>query len=220
MSTQSLAQIGRRIGFPIVLALLLLTATAIHPSPIQAPQTGEAQIDMGSVNDSVYTNSFFGMSYELPKNWYVDKLAMDADNSNAKQFLARGAPAGYQSFSLLKISQNPADGLRVRGPRLNLDVTSAPPKDVTARGVLSGTKRLLSQQPTAQIIRDLTDCSFGGHAFVRMDVEWRLPGGNVAYEGDAVTIVKGYLVQFQILADSPEQLNDLFGTFNSLKFTP
>jgi hypothetical protein len=213
-----------RIIWIVVIGLTLLPTPA-PAAPHEPRQSSGAQPSLGSILDNQYRNDFFRMRYEFPKDWHVDKAAMDHANSDAETFLSssgkdpnHNAWAGYRSLGLLKISKLPADGLRVHGPRITLDASSVTPKLQTSSDVLNGFKRTLSEQPNARIIRDLTECSFGGRNFVRLDVKWELPGGGASYEGDAITVVNGYFVEFQIFADTRDELDDLYRTLDSLQF--
>jgi hypothetical protein len=95
---------------------------------------------------------------------------------------------------------------------------AAPGNQKLGADVLEKIKPVLAKQPNAEIVRNPTDYDFGGETFSRMDVKWALPKGGVSYSGDAVTIRRGYLIQFTIFADSLEQLDVLYQTLNSLQF--
>jgi hypothetical protein len=44
------------------------------------------KIDLGSIDDSIYTNSFFGLSYKIPANWHIkseEEIADLIDEVNA-----------------------------------------------------------------------------------------------------------------------------------------
>jgi hypothetical protein len=60
-----------------------------------------------------------------------------------------------------------------------------------------------------------TPCSFNGHNFSRTDTTT-----GVAYQGDALTIRNHYQIEFRLFADTPEQLEDLYATLNTLQLKP
>jgi len=195
--------------------------------------TDNAKPDLGSVSDNVYTNDSLGLTYQFPKAWYVDKKEMDKLNQESEAPSVRnnaGASASTpnsKNYTLLMVSQRPEEtscdecsSARVRGPRILLysGVLLPSSGDQTPGALLDRIKPLLSHSPSVQIVREPEDCLFGGHAFSRMDTKWDLPGGGVTYSGDAVTFLRGFVIQFTIFADSPEQLEKLFRSLNSLQF--
>lgn len=189
-------------------------------------QTGKAKPDLGTVSGNVYTNDSLGLTYAFPSGWLVDKDAVDSIN---EQPAYASGQAPNKSPSLLMVSQQPEEARcegcsshSVRGPRILIYASAVPSssKEQTSNAVLLRIKQLLAGSPSAKVVREPADCSFGGQTFSRMDVKWASPKGGASYSGDAVTIRRGYLIQFTIFAESLEQLDELFQTLNSLQFKP
>jgi len=207
----------------------------------QAPQTGKAKPDLGSVSDNVYTNDSLGMKYEFPKGWFVDKDIMNLLNDqpngpkptgNTSQFVDEYPAISTRETLLVVSQQSPepdCDGcppLRMHNPRIFVYANVVTPTS-SIQTLADGQKKIKSKYETihtAQIIRELPDCSYGGQTFYRIDMKWlRLSSSDplfsgFAYTSDVITIRKGYLMAFSIFADSPEQLNQLLQTLNSLSF--
>jgi hypothetical protein len=195
-------------------------------TPLLAGQVAPVKPDLGSVSNNVYTNDSSGLTYTFPIGWSVDKDAMDSIN---EQPAYASGQAPNKSPLLLMVSQQ-AEEVRcegcsshtVRGPRILIYARAvpSPSKDQTSNAVLLRIKQSLEGSQSAKIVREPADCSFGGQTFSRMDVKWASPKGGVSYSGDAVTIRRGYLIQFTIFAESLGQLDELFQTLNSLQFKP
>jgi hypothetical protein len=191
-------------------------------SPWQGRQSQMAntQRDLGSVSGNVYTNKGVGITYTFPQGWFVNKTATDKQNGSVKE--SGGNPSPFHNgYNLLTVSKLPEEtalcgncsSTRVRGPHIRLDVsTVAPSDDQTAVGIQNSIKRLFDGKGKFRVIRGPEVCSFGGQTFSRMDAT-----NGTTYQGDAITIRKPYQIEFQFFADSPEQLEELYDTLNSLR---
>jgi hypothetical protein len=191
----------------------------------QTSQTAIEQPHLGSVSGNEYTNDFFGMTYTFPKTWLVDRAAMDEKNASAKKFFASQSgdhSAVHQSYTLLMVSRSPEEircegcsSIRVLGPRIMLSagtLTSAG-RDQTAADIQDAGRRLFDGRPGYQVIRGPAVWSSGNQTFSRMDAKV-----GAGYEGDAIVVRQGYWIEFKISADTPEQLEELYDTLNSLQF--
>ena len=50
-------------------------------------ESGDIEFDRGKVKDHTYTNSFYGISFDLPNEWHIypmEELAKDSDLSEAQ----------------------------------------------------------------------------------------------------------------------------------------
>ena len=222
------------------IACLLIVASASaslrHSAPAgsdvlsvkrQTSKIAEMEPHLGSVSRNQYTNDFFGMTYTFPKTWFVDRAAMDEKNASAKKFFASQSgdhSAVHQSYTLLMVSRSPEEircegcsSIRVLGPRIMLSagtLTSAG-RDQTAADIQDAGRRLFDGRPGYQVIRGPAVWSSGNQTFSRMDAKV-----GAGYEGDAIVVRQGYWIEFKISADTPEQLEELYDTLNSLKFKP
>ena len=194
----------------------------------QTSQTAIEQPHLGSVSGNEYTNDFFGMTYTFPKTWLVDRAAMDEKNASAKKFFASqpnsDQSAVHQSYTLLMVSRSPEEtrcegcsSIRVLGPRIMLSVGTLTPagRVQTAADIQDAGRRLFDGRPGYQVLRGPAASLFGSQTFSRMDAKV-----GAGYEGDAIEVRQGYCIEFMISAYTPEQLEELYDTLNSLKFKP
>jgi hypothetical protein len=82
---------------------------------------------------------------------------------------------------------------------------------------------------TSEVVREPADYLFDGQLFSRMDVrEALLPltdrtgrvlsPGRTVYQAEIVGVRNGYWIEFDLAADSPQELEELFQTLDSLQF--
>ncbi len=83
----------------------------------------QSEVDSGSVNGNIYTNQFFGLTWEFPKEWTVADSGQKSE-SQADTRLARLLPSGPQSTESVELSyvdlgssnvENPAQELNGKG---------------------------------------------------------------------------------------------------------
>jgi hypothetical protein len=210
-------------GTTILVSLLIVCAAGAAQQ--KSAENTHAKPDLGSVSGNVYTNVFFGMRYEFPEGWHVDEVATNQANADAKKLVDRQRAAGaggavQENYQLLEVSKGVPDGPRVGNPRIVISISNVTPTSQSGRDVFNGAKETINSMSGAQIVRDPFDCTYGGHAFTRMDQKLTLDYVLEGYEGDAITVLKGYLVNFQVFADTQNELDEPFKTLNSLQFNP
>jgi hypothetical protein len=66
---------------------VMLTSQDRHASSVR--QTVVGPLDGDFISENVYTNGFFGFTYEFPKSWNVDGVAIDNANEQRKEVLSR-----------------------------------------------------------------------------------------------------------------------------------
>lgn len=215
----------------IAVACFLLSVRAddgairAHGRPFQ---TAVTEPDPGSVSGNVYTNEFFGMTYRFPQGWFVDKTETDQYNASTEKFrtsqTGNGNSTVRPSYTLLIVSRV-SEGARCEncpvehehGPRITLSVGSLTDSGQaqTANDIQSTFKRRFDGKGKYRVVRGPTTCSYNGEMFSCMDAT-----NGATYQGDAITIRKHYRIEFQMFADSPEQLEDLYKTLDTLQFKP
>jgi hypothetical protein len=217
---------------PIALqSLILLSVSGICgvalPVKGQASQSRAAQPGLGSVVGNKYTNDSVGMTYVFPKGWFVDTAAMAAANDIVKKYVATHDSGGrfkdYQGSVWLMVSKsaeepNAKPGSFVRGPSiiLNGSTLDASDEHKTAAEIQNAAKQRIQSKGSLVVVTGPTDFSVGGQTFAKLDTTTN----GFIYQGDVVTIRNHVRIEFQFLADSTEQLEDLYKSLNTLQFRP
>jgi hypothetical protein len=205
-----------------IVALLLIVCAA-GAAQKQPAENAHAKPDPGSVSGNVYTNVLFGMRYEFPDGWHVDEVATNQANADARKSMDRqraGGGAVQENYQLLEVSKSLPAGAQVGNPRIVISASSVTATSQSGRDVFNQLKQIVISMPTIQIVHDPEDVTFGGRAFTRMDQRFILDTVPQGFEGDAITVLKGYLVNFQIFAYTQSELDELFKSLNSLQFNP
>ena len=204
------------------------TSTSLGQVAFQADAT---PISFGSVSGNVYTNDSLGITFDFPSGWFVDKRSMQAENESANRFFSQAQQVsnGHKSYTLLIVSQlqeqatcHGCESVRVTDPRIVLcaGALGMSEQNKSAADIQTGIKRKLEQRKGYEITRGPESCSFGGQAFSRMDTKARTFAGNFGFLGDVIAIRQGHSIEFQLHARTPEELEMLYQTLNSLRFDP
>jgi hypothetical protein len=215
-----------------------LTGEEGCPSPAYE---GKPRPEAWRVEENVYSNDFYGLRFEFPKGWFVDKAVMEHDANQKKQHASRPDPKDPTygvwldiqcNHLLLAVSRDPeipGAGRPVGVPHIVLEVSDVVfPRDIkSAKEWLNSRRESLAE--TSEVVREPADYLFDGQLFSRMDVREALlpltdrtgkvlsPGG-IVYIAEIVGVRNGYWIEFDLTASSPEDLEDLFQTLNSLHF--
>jgi hypothetical protein len=196
------------------------------------------------IENNVYTNDFYGLSYEFPKGWFVHESAVQrelaqkrkhADPPNPNDKLAYAGWLAIQcTHLLLEVRQDPEadEGNKSRfrvAPRIELTVYDPVLTEglTTARDWFAEWRKHLDDN--IYIVREPTDYVFSDQLFCRMDTRYVVPpiedktGAILAeaqtkYNAIVMGVRSGYWIQLNIIADNPQQLEELFQTLNSLRF--
>lgn len=228
----------------VATAALALVAVAAHGAPRQntnaapaaptAPanqsQTAQPSADLGSISGNVYTNDSLGMAYGFPKGWFVDHAWMDMANrpqdpgprpaDPAEQAKYDATVAAMQStHALLAVSEHTADTPGGGGPRIQLSVSPVF-ENKTGADILNGMKSMYGHMRLIQIVDDPADYTFGGQTFSRMDMRLLdvILRGGAGFQSAIIGVRDGQYLQFLILASTPEQLDSLVHSLDSLRF--
>jgi hypothetical protein len=184
--------------------------------------------DLGSVSGNVYTNDSFGITYTFPQGWVVDKTALSHQATSEEKFRASqpqtDGSALHGSYTLLMVSKIPEEiihckdcsSTRVHNPNIILSVGVVPASSElqTASDIQNKFKQMFDGKGL-RFVNGPTPCSFNGHNFSRTDTTT-----GVVYQGDALAIHNHYTIEFRLFADTPEQLEDLYATLNTLQLKP
>ncbi|HXX43451.1 MAG TPA: hypothetical protein VEJ38_01890 [Candidatus Acidoferrales bacterium] len=213
------------------------SAYGSHQNPNPAPvasdkpaQTSDPSPDLGSIAGNVYTNDSIGMTYEFPKGWFVDRGWIETQNKPVDLGPRPTDPdqaAKYDSMvamkqgthALLAVSEHGGDTASDTGPRIQLSVS--PVFDNRAGAdILSGMKAAYDHMRLIQIVEDPADHTFGGLTFSRMDLRLLdvILKGGAGFQSAIIGTRNRQYLQFLILANSPEQLDSLVHSLDSLRF--
>jgi len=220
---------SRSLGSCVIAAAILFASMSrsgvASQAKGEASQSGAAHLSIGSVTGNKYTNDSVGMTYVLPQGWSVDAAAMAAANDTAKKYLATHGSGGdstdYSGPVWLVVSKfaekpNAKPGSFVSGPSIILSGSTlhGPDEHKTAAEIQNAAKQQLESKDRLVFVTGPTDFSIGGQSFSRID---RTVGGFI-YWSDAVTIRNHIRIDFQFMAVSTTQLEDLYKSLNTLEF--
>lgn len=194
----------------------------------QLSQSATTQITLGSVTGNEYTNESLGMTYLFPKGWFVDMAAMAATNESVKKYVASHDQSGrfkdYQGSTWLMVSQSPeqidcdnCSSIHTSGSSIILSGSAMDASDEHKTGVdiQNAVKSRLEARGGFHVVRGPTEFFVSGQSFSRMDMT-----NGLLYHGDAIAIRNHVRVEFQFVAQTAEQLEDLYKTLNTLQFKP
>jgi hypothetical protein len=190
-----------------------------------ASQSTSAQPGLGFVTADKYTNDSVGITYIIPKGWFVDTAAMVAANDSTKKYVATHDDGGqfknYQGSVWLMVSKlsekpNTRPGSSISLPSITLSGSRVGPTDLhkTPFEIQKAAKQQLEAKDRVVYVTGPTDFSVGGQTFSRIDKTL----GAFIYWSDAVTVRNHVRIDFQFMADSATQLEDMYKSLNTLEF--
>jgi len=190
----------------------------------------DPSVDLGSIADNVYTNNSIGMTYEFPKGWLVDRAWIEAQNKPQDLGPRPTDPeeqAKYDSmvamrkgtYALLAVSEHGGDTASDTGPRIQLSVSPVF-ENKSGADILNGMKSMYGRMRLVQIVDDPADFTFGGLTFSRMDLRLLdvILRGGAGFQSAIIGVRNGQYLQFVVLANTPEQLDTLVHSLDSLRF--
>jgi len=190
----------------------------------------DPSVDLGSIADNVYTNNSIGMTYEFPKGWLVDRAWIEAQNKPQDLGPRPTDPeqqAKYDSmvamrkgtYALLAVSEHGGDTASDTGPRIQLSISPVF-ENKSGADILNGMKSMYGRMRLVQIVDDPADYTFGGVTFSRMDLRLLdvILRGGAGFQSAIIGVRNGQYLQFVVLANTPEQLDSLVHSLDSLRF--
>jgi TonB family protein len=181
------------------------------------------------LSGNVYTNTFFGFSYEFPKGWVV--LGAEKSKAMARiggSILANGDPvladvtevAARNMNSLLFVGKETTKGISSTFNSIQilaLDKRFAPDDKSGEEFAKTMAVVLQHRLQAFSVVGSPERFDIGGKTFwkLRLDVSMQ---NQVAHCVEAVTIEKGYVILFVFTSLDASKLNDLAGTMFSLRF--
>jgi hypothetical protein len=200
-----------------------------EPTPEAAKPDG-AQPEDGYFAENLYTNRFFGFSYQFPKGWNVLKAEQGkALLRLSASLLANGDPTGKDVAEaaandwhpLLFVTKQTTKDIWMTANLIQIEAvrTQLAPQLKTGAEFLQATGAFL--QPTGKVsstVNPPEQFAVGSRTFWKTRLDF--PVNNVAsHEIEAVTIEKGYFILFIFASPDASKLDELQGTMNSLHFT-
>jgi TonB family protein len=198
----------------------------------QAQSTGSQGLDMGSVTDNVYTNNFFGFTYEFPKGWsvpseetrkYMKELRKAAATGGDPTKSALFDVAEKRTHQLLTVLEHPVGTPGATDASIYVmaeDISYAPGVQKPSDYLLNTKAGLVKQRPDVKVLREPTDTTYGGKPFSRMETSVEKSPGQTLYTGYAAAILNSQAILFLFACNKPEQLASLMDTLNTLQFKP
>ena len=181
------------------------------------------------LSGNIYTNTFFGFSYEFPKGWLV--LGADKGKAMARiggSILANGDPvladiaevATTNMHSLLFVGKETTKGISSSFNSIQISALDKrfAPEDKSGKEFATAMAAALQHRVQAlSVVGSPEPFDVGGRTFwkVKLDVSME---NRVAHCVEAVTIEKGYVLLFVFTSIDASKLNDLAGTMVSLRF--
>ena len=210
-------------GFP-------LAVIALVPASARQNSNAASAFDLGSISGNVYTNNSVGMTYEFPKGWFVDRAGIDAQNKPQDLGPRPTDPQEAEKYdsmvamkkgthALLAVSEHGGDTASDSGPRIQLSVSPVF-ENRSGAEILKGMKAAYSNMRLIQIVDDPVDYTFGDQTFSRMDMRLLdvILHGDAGFQSAVIGTRSGQYLQFLILANTPEQLDSLVHSLDSLRF--
>jgi TonB family protein len=184
--------------------------------------------DDGSVSANVYTNRFFGFSFEFPKGWTVVKE--DAAKAIAKlggTLLAHGDPVLQDvtqaseriSYPLLVVIEGLASkqALSMRMIQILASDMRSQPDLKSGKDFLQFSATMYKQLSLPmEIVGTPQELLLGGRKFWKADLTVHISSG-VHHAAQIATIEKGYVLQFLLVSPDATGLDEILPTMQSLR---
>jgi thiol-disulfide isomerase/thioredoxin len=186
-------------------------------------------IEASSISGNIYKNDALSMSYEFPRGWIAAKLESlhalnDRSQAGAKAAILQQHPelADSVRFSVPKIvfyasRRGDGDGQRLGLPSLRISAT--PSRLDSLR--LDTFQQMMDHMAAASGLKlsaPASEYTVNKHQFLRADFE-RTSGGARVYQSYVQTLSEDYLLTIEIFASSPEELQQVAASLQSMAIT-
>ena len=181
------------------------------------------------LSGNMYTNTFFGFSYEFPKGWLV--LSADSNKALTRiggSILANGDPvladvaeaAARNMHSLLFVGKEATKGISSGFNTIQISALDKrfAPDDKSGKEFATAMAAALQYRVQAlSVVGSPEPFDVGGRTFWKVKLGVSMEN-RVAHCVEAVTIEKGYVLLFVFTSIDASRLDDLAGTMVSLRF--
>lgn len=208
---------------------MLICATAADPAASdKAPGTSAARRpDDGAVDRNIYTNRFFGFSFQFPENWSV----LSADDARAAAKLGGGLISGgdatledaqragaAHAYPLLFVTPPRGQGISSRSIQIQALDSQITPEIASAKDFLESSAKLYRRLHTPlQPVGSAIEVSIDGRKLWRLDLIMQVDN-SAHYLSEIVTIQNGFLLLFALSSPDQSGLDELLQCMNSLHF--
>ena len=179
---------------------------------------------MGTGEEGVYRNAFFGFSLNFPKDWSVLsreqtekslQIGQDILKSQDKKNSAVIEAAAQRELLILVLAEK-ADAA---GKAANLVVSVRKQSSaVTAEMVVEATKSLFLQNSSIKLLKDTQKIKLGGETFLSIELQNSLHGEFI-HQRLFTFMRKGYSLTFVVTYKKSESLRAMENVLQSLSFT-
>jgi TonB family protein len=188
-----------------------------------------ARPDDGFVSENIYTNSFFGFSYQFPTNWSVLKAEQGkAMIRLGTSFLANGDPtardvaeaAADDWYQLLFVTKQTTKDISTNTNLIQIAAISTQfaPQLKTGAEFLQATSAFLQRSgKVSSAVRPPEQFEVADRTFWKIRLDMQV-NNVVVRQIDAVTIEKGYFILFVFASPDTSKLDELQATMNSTRF--
>lgn len=188
-----------------------------------------AKIDYGEFEGNVYRNEYFGMTAEVPVEWYIcDRETINRVNETGKQIIAgddENMRAIIDASNLVTVNLFQAFEYPVGAPvPFNSSIVSVAEKVEQYPGIKSGNdylyhvkRNLESSKIDVTILDDTKSKVIDGLEFNEMSIELRM-SGVVAKQKYYVTILNNYALCIIVSYDNDEHESALASIIDTIKF--
>jgi TonB family protein len=188
--------------------------------------------DSGRVADNIYTNDFFGFTYEFPKGWIVPddgvkKLLVsgrgsDTQSADPSMKLTVVVPAEHSLPLLLVLEHPPRKSVSYNKFILvSADDLSFAHEVQSCEDYLTDLKSSLQKTlPDLKTSQGPTDYVYAGNTFKRMEYAYATPSAATVYQSVLCIIRRSQVLAFAFTSDRPDSQEHLIETLNTLQFKP
>ena len=197
--------------------------------PATNSSTSLLGIEASSISGNVYKNEALSMSYEFPRGWIAAKpeslhVLNERSEAGAKAAVLQQHPelADSLRFSTPKIvfyasRKGDGDGQRLGLPSLRISVTPSRLDSLH----LSTFQQMMDHLAVAsglKLFAQASEYTVNKHQFLRADFE-RSSGGPHVYQSYVQTLSEDYLLTIEVFASSPDELQQVAASLQSMSIT-
>jgi len=186
-------------------------------------------IEAFSISGNVYKNDALMLSYEFPRGWIAARpeslhVLNERSEAGAKAAVLQQHPelADSLRFSIPKIvfyasRKGDGDGQRMGLPSLRISATPSR-LDSLRLGTFQQMMDHLAVASGLKLFAQASEYIVNKHEFLRADFE-RSSGGTHVYQSYVQTLSEDYLLTIEIFASSPDELQQVAASLQSMSIT-
>jgi TonB family protein len=191
----------------LVVIVWLLASTLSSAQQPTAVSSNTLNYEDGVIENGVYSNQCFGLSFPIPSGWQVSSGRVGTG------LKARHLSGG--GLGLLVIERHWENPLRDRITLMAREITAQDRAvDIVSHAVHVQT----DARPNRELIRDAFAVDYAGMRFFRADYTEQLHDGGTMYMADMFTIFRGYLIGEDLISASQEGLDQAANSVQGIVF--